>query len=61
VRQVPPSPIQPTDDGRRLRLFGFPLREVPPGSYTMTIEVRDTATGATAMASERFSVLAARR
>jgi hypothetical protein len=61
ARQAPATRVRPTEDGRVLRLFGFPLRDVPPGRYTLTLEARNTSSGATATASERFTILAATR
>ncbi len=61
VRSAPASSIQPMDDGRLLRLFGFPLRVLPPGVYTLSVEVRDATSGATVTASDSFRVQSVRR
>ena len=61
ARAVPATRIEPGPDGRLLRLFGFPLSALAPGSYTMSVEVRDVTGGTMASAATPFRVLALRR
>ena len=61
ARSVAATPIQPTPDGRVLRLFGFPLAGLAPGVYSLSIDARDMTSGATASATDTFRVHALRR
>jgi VWFA-related protein len=61
VRTAPETTIEPTDDHRLMRLFGFPLRVLPPGVYTLQLDVRDTRSGAAVTAIDTFRVLSVRR
>lgn len=61
VRTAPATHVQPTAEGRVLRLFGFPLAALVPGDYTLSLDVRDTASGTSAGASAAFVVRALRR
>jgi VWFA-related protein len=61
VKTAGPTRIQPSADGRVLRLFGFPLASLSPGLYALGIDVRDAASGATASASAAFRVMAVRK
>jgi VWFA-related protein len=61
VRSAGPTRIQPTPDARALRLFGFPLGGLAPGVYSLTVDVRDVASGETASAGDSFRVRAVRR
>ena len=61
VRSAGPTRIQPTPEGRVLRLFGFPLGGLRPGVYTLSVEARDTTAGATVSANEAFRVMEVRR
>ena len=61
ARSAPPTRIQPTPEGRVLRLFGFPLAGLAPGVYAVTVDVRDTTSGVTATSTGTFRLVAVRR
>ncbi|HXY39601.1 MAG TPA: VWA domain-containing protein [Vicinamibacteria bacterium] len=61
VRSAPASLIGASEDGRVLRTVGFPLAGLPPGLYTVTVDVRDTVAGTTASAVDGFRLQAIRR
>ena len=61
ARSAGPTRIQPTPDGRVLRLFGFPLGGLAPGVYSLAVDVRDGTSGATTAATDTFRVQAVRR
>jgi hypothetical protein len=61
ARSAIPTRVQPTPEGRVLRLFGFPLGGLAPGVYSLSVDARDATSGATASATGTFRVLAARR
>ena len=52
ARSAGPTRIQPTPDGRVLRLFGFPLGGLAPGVYSLAVDVRDGTSGATTAATD---------
>ena len=61
VKSASPTRIQPTPEGRVLRLFGFPLGGLGPGIYSLRVDVRDVASGATSAATDTFRIQAVRR
>jgi len=61
ARSASATRVQPTPEGRVLRLFGFPLGGLAPGVYSLSVDARDTTTGATVSATETFRVMAVRR
>lgn len=61
VRSAPPTRIQPSPEGRVLRLFGFPLAGLAPGVYALSVDVRDATSGTTATTTDTFRLLAVRR
>ena len=61
ARSGAPTRVQPTPEGRVLRLFGFPLAGMAPGVYTLTVDVRDATSGTTATATDSFRLFAVRR
>jgi VWFA-related protein len=61
VKAASPTRIQPTPEGRVLRLFGFPLAGLPPGVYSLSVDARDATSGATARAAREFRVREVRR
>jgi len=61
VKSAEPTRIEPAPDGRLLRLFGFPLAGFAPGAYSLSVDVRDTTSGATASAAGTFRLMAVRR
>ena len=61
LRSVAPTRIQPTPDGRLLRLVGFPLGGFSRGVYSLTVDVRDETSGAAVAESDRFRIFDVRR
>ena len=47
VRRGPPSLIEPTPDGRLVRLLGLPLDGLAEGDYELRLRVEDKETGET--------------
>jgi hypothetical protein len=41
VREVPARALNPSADGRLLRLYGIALAGLSPGDYELTLAVRD--------------------
>jgi VWFA-related protein len=54
VRQAPPTPIAPSDDGRLVRLLVLPLERMPAGDYDLVLHVKDMASGVTQEKIERL-------
>jgi hypothetical protein len=51
-----PSQIEPTSDGRLLRLLGFGLAGYEPGAYTLSLRVTDEISGQSRETREPFTI-----
>jgi VWFA-related protein len=56
VTTAAPSAIEPTSDGRLLRLLGFGLAGYEPGEYTLSLRVTDEIRGQSREAREPFTI-----
>jgi VWFA-related protein len=57
VRRSEPTPIEPTPEGRLVRLLAFPLSEQEAGEYELVLRVVDQASGESREVSERIWVM----
>lgn len=56
ITTAAPSAIEPTSDGRLLRLLGFGLAGYEPGEYTLSLRVTDSISGQSREAHEPFTI-----
>jgi len=57
VRESPPSPVAPNNDGRSVRLVGIDLAGLPEGSYDLVLDVQDDVGGGRLRQREPFSIV----
>jgi VWFA-related protein len=59
IQAGPSSTIEPTSDGRLLRLLGFGLAGFEPGDYTLVLHVVDDVSGQSREVREPFTIVPA--
>jgi hypothetical protein len=57
VRRSEPTPIEPSPEGRLVRLLAFPLSDQEAGEYELVLRVVDQASGESREVLERLWVV----